>query len=69
MIIIEIIIETRIESMTHIPDPNKEIQKTFTTHTINTEEDRITKNNKLTKIQFIKTRIIFITKRSQKEIV
>ena len=69
MIIIEIIIETRIESMTHIPDPNKEIQKTLTTHTINTEEDRITENNKLTKIQFIKTRIIFITKRSQKEIV
>ena len=69
MIITDVIIGTQIESMTHIPDPNKEIQKTLTTHTINTEEDHINENNKLTKIQFIKTRITFITERSEKEIV
>ena len=47
--------------MTHIPGTNLEIQKTHTTHTKNTEEDHITEDNKLMKMQFIKTRIIFIT--------
>ena len=58
MVVIDIIIATQKESMTYIPDTNPEIQKT---HTTNTEEDHITKVNKLIKIQFIKTRIIFIT--------
>ena len=47
--------------MTDIPGTNPEIQKTHTTHTTNTEEDDITEDNKLIKIQIIKTRIIFIT--------
>ena len=55
------IIATQIESMTHIPGYNPEIQKTHTNHTTNTEEDDITEDNKLIKIQIIKTRIIFIT--------
>ena len=58
MVVIDIIIATQKESMNYIPDINPEIQKT---HTTNTEEDHITEVNKLIKIQFIKTRIIFIT--------
>ena len=61
MVVIDIIITTQIESMTRIPGTNPEIQKTHTTHTTNTEEDHITEDNKLIKIQIIKTRIIFIT--------
>ena len=60
MVVIDIIIVTPIESMTHIPYTNPEIQKTHTTHTTNTEEDHITEDNKLIKLQIIKTRIIFI---------
>ena len=60
MVAIDIIIVTRIESMTHIPDNNPEIQKTHITHITNTEEDHITKNNKLKKIKIIRTKIIFI---------
>ena len=60
MVAINIIIVTRIESMTHIPDSNPEIQKTHTTHITNTEVDHITKNNKLMKIKIIRTKIIFI---------
>ena len=52
---------TQTESMTHIPGTNREIKKTHTTHTVNTEEDHITEDNKLIKTQIIKTRIIFIT--------
>ena len=61
MVVIDIIIATQIESMTDIPGTNPEIQKTHSTHTTNTEEDDITEDNKLIKIQIIKTRIIFIT--------
>ena len=61
MVVIDIIIATQTESMTHIRGTNREIQKTHTTHTTNTEEDHITEDNKLIKIQIIKTRIIFIT--------
>ena len=61
MVVIDIIIATQIESMTDIPGTNPEIQKNHTTHTTNTEEDDITEDNKLIKIQIIKTRIIFIT--------
>ena len=46
MVVIDIIIATHIENMIHIT---------------NTEEDHITEDNKLIKIQIIKTRIIFIT--------
>ena len=60
MVVIDKIIATQIESMTHIPDTNLEIQKSHRTHTTNTEEDHITDNNKLIKMQIIKTRIIFI---------
>ena len=59
------IIVTQIDSMTQISDTNSEIQKTHTTHTTNREEDHIIKDNKLIKIQIIKIKIIFITKRSQ----
>ena len=38
MVVIDIIIVTPIESMTHIPYTNPEIQKTHTTHTTNTEK-------------------------------
>ena len=61
MIVIDIIIATQIESMTHIPGTNSETKKNHTTHTANIEEDHITEDNKLIKIQIIKTRIIFIT--------
>ena len=61
MVLIDIIIATQTGSMTHIRGTNREIQKTHTTHTTNTEEDHITEDNKLIKIQIIKTRIIFIT--------
>ena len=53
-----IIIVTQIESMTHIPDTNPEIQKVYTTHTKITGKDHITEDK--LKIQIIKTRIIFI---------
>ena len=61
MVVIDIIIATQTESMTHIRGTNREIQKTHTTYATNTEEDHITENNKLVIIQIIKTRIIFIT--------
>ena len=57
MVVIDIIIATQKESMTHIPSYNPEIQKTHTNHTTNTEEDHITEDNKLIQIQITKTRI------------
>ena len=57
MVVIDIIIATQIESMTHIPSYNPEIQKNHTNHTKNTEEDHITEDNKLIQIQITKTRI------------
>ena len=60
MAVKDIIVVTRIKSMTHIKDTNPEIQKNNTTHTTNTEKDYIIDDNKLIKIQIIKTRIIFI---------
>ena len=60
-VVIDIILVTQTESMTHIPGTNREIKKTHKTHTVNTEEDDITEDNKLIKTQIIKTRIIFIT--------
>ena len=65
MVVIDIIIATQTESMTHIADTKREIHKIHTTHTTNAEEDHITEDNKLIKIQIIKTSIIFITERSQ----
>ena len=55
MVVIDIIIATQIESTTHIPGTNPEMQKTHTAHTANTKEDHITEDNKP-----IKTRIIFL---------
>ena len=60
MVVTDIIIVTQIESMTHIPGNNPEIQKTHTAHTKNTEEDHINED-KLIKIQIIKARVVFIT--------
>ena len=42
---------TQVESMTHIPDTNPEIQKTHTANTANAEEDHITEDNKFIKIK------------------
>ena len=63
MVVIDKITATQIESMTHIPDTRYQPRnpKNHTTHTKNTEEDRITEYNKLITIKIIKTRIIFIT--------
>ena len=57
MVVIDMIIVTQIDSMTQISDTNSEIQKTHTTHTTNTEEDHIIKDNKLIKIQIIKSKL------------
>ena len=61
MVVIDIIIATQTGSMAHIRGTNREVQKTQTIHTTNTEEDHITEDNKLIKIQIIKIRIIFTT--------
>ena len=60
MVVKDIIEVTKIKSLTHVKDTNPEIQKNNTTHTTNTEKDYITDDNKLIKIQIIKTRIIFL---------